>query len=38
LILWPGWMPHETEVNTSDKYRINIAFNIRFQTPFMIMP
>lgn len=38
LILWPGWMPHETELNHSDKYRINIAFNIRFKTPFMITP
>ena len=33
LILWPAWVPHETEVNSSDKQRINIAFNIRFQTP-----
>lgn len=33
LLLWPGWMPHETETNYSDKQRISIAFNIRFQTP-----
>lgn len=33
LLLWSGWMPHETEVNYSDKQRISIAFNIRFQTP-----
>lgn len=33
LILWPAWMPHETEINKSDKQRINVAFNIRFETP-----
>lgn len=33
LLLWPGWMPHETETNYSDKQRISIAFNIRFKTP-----
>ncbi len=33
LLIWPGWMPHETEVNFSDKQRINIAFNIRYETP-----
>jgi|MEHZ01.4.fsa_nt_MEHZ011207807.1_7 uncharacterized protein (TIGR02466 family) len=33
LILWPAWMPHETEVNKSNMQRINVAFNIRFQTP-----
>lgn len=33
LIVWPAWMPHETEINKSDKQRINVAFNIRFQTP-----
>lgn len=32
LLLWPGWMPHETEVNYSNQQRISIAFNIRFQT------
>lgn len=36
LLVWPGWMPHETEMNLSDKQRINIAFNIRFETPQMI--
>lgn len=38
LVLWPGWMPHETEINHSKNYRINIPFNIRFQTPFYIKP
>lgn len=33
LILWPAWMPHETEINNSNKQRINVAFNIRFETP-----
>jgi len=33
LILWPAWMPHETETNKSNMQRINVAFNIRFQTP-----
>lgn len=28
LILWPAWVPHEVEVNKSNQYRINIAFNI----------
>lgn len=36
LLVWPGWMPHETEINTSKDQRVNIAFNIRFQTPQMI--
>ena len=36
LIVWPEWMPHETEINLSKQQRINIAFNIRFQTPRMI--
>lgn len=36
LLVWPAWMPHETDRNLSDNYRINIAFNIRFQTPQMI--
>lgn len=36
LLVWPAWMPHETEMNLSDKQRINIAFNIRFKTPAMI--
>ena len=26
LIMWPAWIPHEVEVNTSDRQRINIAF------------
>ena len=33
LVLWPAWMPHETEVNNSNHQRINVAFNIRFKTP-----
>jgi hypothetical protein len=36
LLVWQGWMPHETEMNLSNKQRINIAFNIRFETPQMI--
>lgn len=32
LLVWPAWMPHETAVNRSDQQRINVAFNIRFQT------
>lgn len=36
LLLWPGWMPHSIDDNTSQKDRVNIAFNIRFDTPRMI--
>ena len=32
LLVWPAWMPHETAINTSTQQRINVAFNIRFQT------
>ena len=28
LILWPAWIPHEVEVNHSNKQRINLAFSI----------
>jgi uncharacterized protein (TIGR02466 family) len=28
LILWPSWLPHEVEVNKSNKERINIAYDI----------
>ena len=28
LILWPAWIPHEVEVNSSNKQRINLAFSI----------
>lgn len=28
LVLWPAWVPHEVEMNLSDRQRINIAFNI----------
>ena len=36
LLVWPAWMPHETELNLSEDQRVNIAFNIRFQAPQMI--
>ena len=29
LIIWPAWMPHEVEMNKSNKKRVNIAFNIK---------
>ena len=29
LLIWPAWMPHEVEVNKSDKKRVSIAFNIK---------
>lgn len=29
LLVWPAWMPHEVEINKSDKKRVNIAFNIK---------
>ena len=28
LILWPAWVPHEGDVNTSNRQRINITSNI----------
>lgn len=28
LILWPAWLPHEVESNTSNRERINIAYDI----------
>ena len=28
LLIWPAWVPHEVEINKSDKQRINIASNI----------
>ena len=28
LILWPAWVPHEVDVNTSNRQRINITSNI----------
>ena len=28
LILWPAWVPHEVDVNTSSRQRINITSNI----------
>jgi hypothetical protein len=36
LYVWPGWVPHETETNLSNTQRINIAFNITFETPMMV--
>ena len=33
LLVWPAWVPHETEINKSNRQRINVAFNIRFETP-----
>jgi hypothetical protein len=32
LILWPAWVPHEVDTNISNKQRINIAFNVNFDT------
>ena len=29
LILWPAWVPHEVEVNQSDRDRMNIAFTLQ---------
>ena len=31
LIVFPAWIPHEVEVNKSNKDRINISMNIRFK-------
>lgn len=31
LLVWPAWVPHEVEMNLSNKQRINIAFNIKFK-------
>ena len=28
LILWPSWLPHEVETNTSKRERINIAYDV----------
>lgn len=28
LILWPSWLPHEVEINNSNRQRINIAYDI----------
>jgi uncharacterized protein (TIGR02466 family) len=28
LILWPSWLPHEVEPNTSNRERINIAYDV----------
>jgi len=29
LIIWPAWVPHEVEVNTSSRDRVSIAFNLK---------
>jgi hypothetical protein len=36
LLVWPAWVPHETEMNLSNQQMFNIEFNIRFKTPRMI--
>ena len=28
LFLWPAWVPHEVDVNRSDRQRISVAFNL----------
>ena len=30
LLVWPSWVPHEVDINNSDKQRINIAINVSF--------
>ena len=32
LLIWPAWIPHEVEINKSDKQRINIASNIFYRS------
>lgn len=32
LILWPSWIPHEVEMNLSDRQRINLVFDITLDT------
>ena len=29
LFIWPAWVPHEVEINKSNKQRINIATNVK---------
>ena len=31
LLLWPAWVPHEVEINNSDRYRINIYLRIDWE-------
>jgi uncharacterized protein (TIGR02466 family) len=31
IVLFPGWLEHGIEVNTTDNQRISISFNINFQ-------
>jgi uncharacterized protein (TIGR02466 family) len=32
LIVWPSWLPHEVEINKSTRQRINIVYNVRFNS------
>jgi uncharacterized protein (TIGR02466 family) len=32
IILWPGWMEHATQENTTDSTRVSFSFNINFNT------
>jgi uncharacterized protein (TIGR02466 family) len=33
LLLFPGWLDHDVETNTTDNERISISFNIDFKRP-----
>ena len=35
LVVFPGWVPHDIELNKSNKPRINISFNISFNVQFI---
>ena len=35
LVVFPGWAPHDIEMNKSNKPRINIGFNISFNVKFV---
>ena len=35
LVVFPGWVPHDIEPNTSSKERLSIAFNISFNVKFI---
>ena len=35
LVLFPGWVPHDIEVNKSSKERLSIAFNISFNVKYI---
>jgi len=30
--VWPSWLPHEVEINKSTRQRINIVYNVRFNS------